>query len=78
MEYCEMERLNNMNIELFLCIILKEINNRSFCFICSLCFHAPAVDDQVIENLEKMINYEQLLIQFTTKRISDNIYLQWT
>ncbi|CAF4601836.1 unnamed protein product, partial [Rotaria socialis] len=55
-----------------------EINNRSFCFICSLCFHAPAVDDQVIENLEKMINYEQLLIQFTTKRISDNIYLQWT
>ncbi|CAF4177326.1 unnamed protein product [Rotaria magnacalcarata] len=77
MEYCEMKRLNNMKIELFSCIILKEINNRSFCFIRSLCFHAPAVDDQVIENLEKMTNYEQLLIQFTIKRISYNIYLQW-
>ncbi|CAF3996473.1 unnamed protein product [Rotaria magnacalcarata] len=77
MEYCEMKSLNNMKIELFSCIILKEINNRSFCFIRSLCFHAPAVDDQVIENLEKMTNYEQLLIQFTIKRTSDNIYLQW-
>ncbi|CAM4799164.1 unnamed protein product, partial [Rotaria magnacalcarata] len=77
MEYCEMKSLNNMKIELFSCIILKEINNRSFCFIRSLCFHAPAVDDQVVENLEKMTNYEQLLIQFTIKRTSDNIYLQW-
>ncbi|CAF3010006.1 unnamed protein product [Rotaria sp. Silwood2] len=77
MKYCEMKRLNNMNIELFLRIILKEINNRSFCFIRLLCFHEPTVDDQMIENLEKMINYEQLLLQFTIKRISDNIYLQW-
>jgi hypothetical protein len=66
-----------MDINLVLRTILKDIYTNDLCSIRSLYVYVPAADDQMIENLQQMIKYEQLLIQFTIKRILDNIYLQW-
>jgi hypothetical protein len=42
-----------------------------------LCFQIPAADDQTIEQLNKMIDKEKLLIDYSIKHILDFIYLQW-
>ncbi|CAF3730811.1 unnamed protein product [Rotaria socialis] len=78
LKYFKVKRLNNMNIHCVLRTILKDIKNRRTCSIRSLSFNVPAADDRTIEDLQEMIIKEQLLFQFTIKRISDNIYLQWT
>jgi len=77
MIYLKVKLGNNMDINLVLRTILKDIYTNDRCSIGSLCVYVPAADDQMIENLQQMIKYEQLLIQFTIKRILDNIYLQW-
>ncbi len=77
MIYLKVKLGNNMDIYLVWCTILKDIYTNDLCSIRSLCVYVPAADDQMIENLQQMIKYEQLLIQFTIKRILDNIYLQW-
>ena len=40
-------------------------------------FSVLQADDLMVENLEKMINAENLLVDFKIKRMMDNIYLQW-
>ncbi|CAF1175878.1 unnamed protein product [Rotaria sordida] len=77
MKFVQIKQLN-MNIELFLRMLLKGIYNNNFCYIRSLCFHIPAADDLMIDNLKQMIKDEQLLFQFAIERIIDNIYLKWT
>jgi hypothetical protein len=42
-----------------------------------LCFHVPAADDQTIKQLNKMIDDEKLLTNYTIKRVLDYIHLQW-
>ncbi|CAF3333434.1 unnamed protein product [Rotaria sp. Silwood2] len=78
MKYFKVERLNNMNIHFVLRRILKGIKNHHTDSIRSLCFNVPAADDRTIEDLQEMIIKEQLLIQFTIRRLVDSIYLQWT
>jgi len=76
MTYLKVDSFNNMNIELFLLLILMKI-------ICSnhqlrlLCFRIRAADEKIIEKLNMMIHYEKLLLNYTIKRISDKIYLEW-
>ena len=57
--------------------ILEEINHEYNDDFRSLCFHVTGVDDQMIKTLEKMINDEKLLTNYTIKRIFENIYIQW-
>ncbi len=42
----------------------------------SLCFRIPTADNQIVKKLEKMIDNEKLLVDYTIKRICDNIHLQ--
>ncbi|CAF4658163.1 unnamed protein product [Rotaria sp. Silwood2] len=46
-------------------------------YLHSLCFHETAANYQTIEYLQEINKYEQLLVDFTIKRINNNIYLQW-
>jgi hypothetical protein len=64
----------NMSITLLLRTILQKIKYEHFR---SLCFSARAADDNMIKNLEQWINSEKLLLDYTTKRVLNNIYLQW-
>jgi len=57
--------------------ILKRINDSGTLYLHSLCFHIPLADDQMVEYLQTMIQNEQLLLQFTIKRILAVIYLHW-
>ncbi|CAF1178978.1 unnamed protein product [Rotaria magnacalcarata] len=78
MKYLQLNCLNNMNIPLFLRTILKDINDSGNSYLRSLCLQLAAVDDQMTNNLKQMIECDKLLLQFTIKRIMDNVYLQWT
>ncbi|CAF0952746.1 unnamed protein product [Rotaria magnacalcarata] len=73
-----MERLNNMNVYCVLRTILKKIKNRHTYSMRSLYFNIPAADERTIEDLRRMIIYEQLLIQFKISRLVDSICLQWS
>ncbi|CAF4109825.1 unnamed protein product [Rotaria sp. Silwood2] len=79
MRYLTVKHIYNMNIQSFLRTILKKITANSKIRVRSLCFHIPLADDQVVQNLQTYIRCEQLLLQFTIKRILDDyINLQWT
>jgi hypothetical protein len=78
MKHFQVKCIINMNIQMFLQIILKEITQRrNNHYLHSLCFHEIAPNYQTIEYLQEINKYEQLLVDFTIKRVNNNIYLQW-
>ena len=79
MEYFRVECINTMDIQLFIRAIFKKIDqNYDHRHLRSLCINVSTTDDQIIENIEKMIKYEKLISHFMVKRLEDAIYLQWT
>jgi hypothetical protein len=76
--YFKVDFICNMNIESCLRNILAEIDHECGDHLRSLCFRVQAADDQTIKTLQKTIHDEKLLINYTIKRVVDNIYLQWT
>jgi len=74
MIYLKVDFLNNINIELFVRLILMKISNHQLRL---LSFRVIAADDQIIQKLNKMIHFEKLLLDYTIKRILNDIYLQW-
>jgi hypothetical protein len=77
MEYLKVECINNMDVELFVRDMLDKINHERNGYLRLLCFHVRAADDKMIQKLEKMIQTEKLLVDYSIKRVCDNIYLQW-
>jgi len=77
MAYLKVDCMNNMNVKFFLRRILEKIELECNDHLRSLCLHVPAADDKMIKKLEKMINVKGLLVDYTIKRVLDNIYLQW-
>jgi len=73
MIYLQVNHINNMDMELFVRLILIKSNDN----LRLLSFRVPAADDEMIKTLEQMINSEKLLFEYTIKRILGNIYLQW-
>ncbi|CAF4881318.1 unnamed protein product [Rotaria sp. Silwood2] len=66
-----------MDIELFVRLILMQIMIKSNHPLRLLCFYVAAADDEMVQKLEKMINIENLLVDFIVKRVMNEIYLQW-
>jgi hypothetical protein len=66
-----------MDIESFLRNIFNKINHERNEYLRSLSFKVPAADDRLIQTLEEMINSEKLLANYTIRRESEAIYLQW-
>ncbi len=75
--YLQIDSLHNINIESFVCEILIWINDDSNQDLCLLCVRIPTADDQLIEKLKEIIDSEERLVDYTIKRITDKIYLQW-
>jgi hypothetical protein len=75
MEYLKIKRLNNTDVQLFLRHIKKKIHCNDH--LRSLCFRVPAADDHLVQTLQKLIDDEKLWIDYTIKRVFDQIYLQW-
>ncbi|UJR11600.1 hypothetical protein I4U23_015782 [Adineta vaga] len=69
--------LKKMNIELFVRSFFTEVRRREIQTLKSLCFCVPIVDDKMMKKLETMIKNENLLLDFSMKRMMNQIYIQW-
>ncbi|CAF2851047.1 unnamed protein product, partial [Rotaria sp. Silwood2] len=69
--------IHSMDVELFVRLILIQIKIKSNHPLRLLCFCVAAADDEMVHKLEKMINIENLLVDFTVKHVMNEIYLQW-
>ncbi|CAF2860123.1 unnamed protein product [Rotaria sp. Silwood2] len=77
MTYLKVEFLHHINIQLFVRVILTKINMKFNHQLRLLCSCVKVADNDIIEKLNRMINAENLLTDYTIKRIVDDIYLQW-
>ncbi len=77
MEYLNVECITKMNIETFLKDILNKINQTHHEHLRLLCIYITTADDQMIKQLNKMIDDEKLLLDYTIHRQLYNIYLKW-
>jgi hypothetical protein len=77
MNYLQINNINNIDVEVFLKEILIEMIGDFNDHLRSLYFRIPTVDDQMVQKLEEMIDNEKLLVDYTIKRVHDNIHLQW-
>jgi hypothetical protein len=77
LNYLQINSLPNINIESFICEILIRIKDGYNEDLRLLCLRIPTADDQLIEKLKEMIDSKQGLVDYTIKRVTDKIYLQW-
>jgi hypothetical protein len=76
-EYFEMTCEDNIDLELFVRSILKN-NTKCMNHLSSLCLYGEKVNDQLAHKLQKIIDLEKLLDDYTIKCMNKGkIYLQW-
>jgi hypothetical protein len=75
--YLRVENLHQMDIELFVRLILNKMITKYPHQLRLLSFNVPAADDPMIKRLNKMIDDEKLLLNYSIKRVLNHIYLQW-
>ena len=78
MAHLKLGCLNTTDVKSFLRNILNKINSDYNYHLRSLCFHIPAADEKMVKKLKRVIRSEELLVDFTMKRVIDNIYIQWS
>ncbi|CAF3806063.1 unnamed protein product [Adineta steineri] len=76
-EQLRINSLKDINVELFLRSFFIEIQRREIPTLKLLCICVPTADDKMMKKLETMIKNENLLWNFTMKRLMDQIYIQW-
>jgi hypothetical protein len=75
--YLRVDNLHQMDIELFVRLILNKMITKYPHQLRLLSFTIPAADDPMIKRLNKMINEEKLLLDYSIKRVLNHIYIQW-
>jgi hypothetical protein len=76
MEYLQVRSVENNDLEELVRAILQK-HNTHICHLHSLCFHVDDANDQVIYDLEKIIDSERLLCDYSIQRKCNDIFLQW-
>ncbi|CAF1320502.1 unnamed protein product [Rotaria sp. Silwood1] len=77
MEFLNIDSIKSMTIELFVRNILNKINKDHHKDLRLLCIYVSKADDNMIKSLNKMIDNEKILSNYTIHHELDNIYLQW-
>jgi hypothetical protein len=75
--YLKVEHIRNMDMKLFVRLILSKLMTKYLHQLQVLCFPVRAANDQTIQQFKRMIDNEKLLFDYTIKRELDYIYLQW-
>jgi len=75
--YLEINYVDQIDIEFILRCIFEEDLHEFSDQLRSICFRILAADKNMIQKLQKMINDEKLLTDYTIERALDKIYLQW-
>jgi predicted transcriptional regulator with HTH domain len=70
--YLKMNRINNMDMELFIGVTLMKMKTKYNHHLRLLCFGVSATGEEIIHKLEKIINVQKLFI----KSELDNMYVQ--
>ncbi|CAF2937862.1 unnamed protein product, partial [Rotaria sp. Silwood2] len=77
LEFLQVECTNNVNIELVIRYIIMKYRTKTLLFIHLLCLHFPTADQKMIVIIQKIIDSEKLLNDYSIKRNLDKIYLRW-
>ncbi|CAF2103335.1 unnamed protein product [Rotaria magnacalcarata] len=75
--HLEINCINYKHAELLTGLILTQIQSVSNSLLRLLCFRIREAHDDMILELEKMIDTENLRFDFTIKHLMDKIYIQW-
>ena len=75
--HLEINCVNYMHAELLTGLILTQIKSVSNSLLRLLGFRIREAHDDMIVELEKMIDTENLRFDFTIKHLMDKIYIQW-
>ena len=75
--YLKVNCIKNMDVKIFLRLILMKMKIQMQYQLRLLSFHIPRADDYMIKQAKKMIDDEHLLTGYSIKRIGDEIFLQW-
>jgi hypothetical protein len=74
--YLRVDNLRQMDMQLFVRLILKKMNTKSSHQLRLLSFAVPAADDPMIKRLKKVIDDKKLLLDYAIKRVLNHIYIQ--
>jgi len=75
-EYLEMDCANGVPPEGFIRFILMK-NIKYIPNLSSLCFEISQTEEDIVDKLKKMIDFEQLCHNYAIKQIKNRIYLRW-
>jgi hypothetical protein len=75
-EYLEMDCANGVSPERFVRFILMK-NIKYIPNLSSLCFEISQTEEDLVDKLKKVIDFEQLCHNYAIKQIKNRIYLRW-
>ncbi|CAF1225563.1 unnamed protein product [Adineta steineri] len=75
-KYLQIGCTSDIDINLFLQIILMKIQNKVNSNLHLLAISIPTADDYMIERIQNMIDFKRLLFNYTIKRTNDTIFLR--
>ncbi|CAF1138060.1 unnamed protein product [Adineta steineri] len=70
LSFLKIDHLHNLDIP----SILRQINHT---YLNSLCLYVPTADDKMINNLNKIISHEKLLVNYKIIRQNEHIFFNW-
>jgi predicted acetyltransferase len=73
LNYLHINSLRGANIKSLIYQIIHGCNEN----LRSISIRIPTADDQLIEQLQETIDSNQWLVDYTIKRVMDNIYIHW-
>lgn len=75
-QYLQIDVPNDMDLKMLVrCILIKTTTYISH--LCSLCLSKPNANEEIVDQLDKMIESDKLLTNYMIKRISNHILLKW-
>jgi hypothetical protein len=75
--YLKVNCIKNMDMKIFVLLILMKIIIKLQNRLRLLSFHVRQADNQMLKQLNKMVDDEKLLTDYSIKRVGDEIFLQW-
>ncbi|CAF4333512.1 unnamed protein product [Adineta steineri] len=76
LKYLQIGCTSDIDINLFLQIILMKIHNKTDSNLHLLAISIPTADDSMMERIQNIIDCKSLLFNYTIKRTYDTIFLQ--
>jgi hypothetical protein len=77
MQYLQVKCSNITDIEWLIPYILKKRNTNSIPHLSSICLCISNANENMVNNLQKIIASEKLIENYTIKRVCDKIYFRW-